>query len=458
MYFIINLSGLLLSLAAVVFLCVSSETYLVSPKYISIYLGFPIILLAISALGCLIKRLRDYSAITLVTMGIFLIGFELFLYSQTDPYNKIQARSANISSHAAQAGRQFDERTTSQVIDDLRKDGLDAWPTFSPTTFLLNGLPDGISIDGTPTLPLTNVANSKSVYCNESGKWLVFQSDNFGFNNTSYYPTEDEPLDVALLGDSFAQGACVQPESSAQAQLNNKSIPTQSFGVGGTGPLIQLALLKEYVAAKTPKHVFWFFYEGNDMHTNMIIEEQNSKLLAYLKPGFSNKLASKQSQIDQALRVFIAEQFDQLKESELDMKTPSFSAKDTLKLIRLRTALGLVSCPKTNQNFSLLNDIFVEADREVSSWGGQLHVVYLPAWDTSCDLFDPSAPAEDSWMHNIVTDLAQAAGINIIDVKTRQFELGGPEAFYWYPGSHFNDAGYSLVAEMIANVTQSDNK
>ncbi|MCC4241915.1 hypothetical protein [Thalassospira povalilytica] len=450
MYLIITLLAAAMSAAVASYFFVASDVYLVSPRYISIYLGFPAAIFAIAIAGCLFKSIREYVAITLITVAVSLAGFELFLFWQAPPYNKIQARRSNIEYHATLAGRSVDPRNTSEVIKDLRASGKDAWPTFSPTTFLLNGMTDGISIGGEQTLPLTNVANTRSVYCNESGQWLVFESDQFGFNNLPTYRTQDSRPKAALVGDSFAQGACVSPTSSAQARLNELNIFTQSFGVGGTGPLIQLGLLKEYVSRQKPENVYWFFYEGNDMHTNLAIEEKNEKLLAYLAPGSTNNLVDQQTDIDQALRDFISERMDDLESSETELKSPDFSLRETAKLIRLRTALKLVGCPTRNQNFELLRDVLFEAKRTVSSWGGQLQLVYLPAWDPSCDLFTPSAPLEDSWMHDEVAGIAAAGSIPLIDVKAKQYELGSPENFYWYPGSHFNDAGYDLVAQMIS--------
>ena len=70
-------------------------------------------------------------------------------------------------------------------------------------------------------------------------------------------------IDWILIGDSFTQGHCVDPGSDIAGQLRsmtNKNII--NLGVGGNGPLSELATLKEYAENRNPKIVFCIYFEG----------------------------------------------------------------------------------------------------------------------------------------------------------------------------------------------------
>ena len=142
--------------------------------------------------------------------------------------DKEAARMELVSRAALARGDLLDRRSLSEVISNLREQGEDAWPTVGPTALLDYGAP----------VPLTGIANALSVYCNESGRWLVYKSDRYGFRNDD--AKWDLPVENIIVGDSFAQGACV---GRGPADLIPNSL---SLGVAGVGPLIELAILEEY--------------------------------------------------------------------------------------------------------------------------------------------------------------------------------------------------------------------
>ena len=74
---------------------------------------------------------------------------------------------------------------------------------------------------------------------------------------------QPETLDIAVIGDSFAQGACVPSARNAVA-LIRKSYPNiLNLGSGGNGPLLELASLKEFAAPLKPRIVLWFYFEND---------------------------------------------------------------------------------------------------------------------------------------------------------------------------------------------------
>ena len=54
-----------------------------------------------------------------------------------------------------------------------------------------------------------------------------------------------------------------------------------NFGVNGTGPLVSLAITKEYASRLKPKNVFYLFYEGNDLRDMMFEEKTFLKKYPY---------------------------------------------------------------------------------------------------------------------------------------------------------------------------------
>ena len=67
-----------------------------------------------------------------------------------------------------------------QVIDDFSDKGIKAYPNVFPTSFLSS---NGLNLENKLIYPLGGISNSKIVLCNESGKWSIYDSDEYGFNN-----------------------------------------------------------------------------------------------------------------------------------------------------------------------------------------------------------------------------------------------------------------------------------
>ena len=87
---------------------------------------------------------------------------------------------------------------------------------------------------------------------------------------------------IVGIGDSFTSGYCLQDSLSFMSLIKKEYPLTINLGVTGTGPLHQLAILKEYVESLKPKVVLWNFFEGNDLQ-ELAIEQDNIILKKYQK-------------------------------------------------------------------------------------------------------------------------------------------------------------------------------
>ena len=78
-------------------------------------------------------------------------------------------------------------------------------------------------------------------------------------------------------------------------KFNAKSL---NLGIQNTGPLVQFAILKEYLKFTKPKKIIWFYYEGND-YDDLNHEKRNKILRKYLINNlFSQQLTRRQIEID----------------------------------------------------------------------------------------------------------------------------------------------------------------
>ena len=87
---------------------------------------------------------------------------------------------------------------------------------------------------------------AKTIFCNENGYYAIYDSDRYGYNNPDKEWNSNQ-IHYLLIGDPFAQGACVnRPNdiSSVLRGLTNKSVI--NLGFGGNGTLIQYGILREY--------------------------------------------------------------------------------------------------------------------------------------------------------------------------------------------------------------------
>ena len=334
-------------------------------------------------------------------------------------------------------GDQYDDRTKIEVLEDFKNKSVEAYPVVFPHLFINS---DGLRTPNGKLFPLGGISNIKYVYCNEGGYWSIFDSDEYGFNNPmGLYKNK---IDIAIIGDSFSEGACVKPDKTLAAVLRRSGLNLISFGKGGNGSLIELATLNEYAKPLRPSIVLWIYF-SNDLHE--LQNELNSKILnKYLHENdFSQNLINRQDEIDIALANYIKKEFYKLStffaDDNNEASPKGLAAKKIvgiLKLINTRTRLNIFPQPS-----KIFGEILYSAKNKVSSWGGKLYFVYLPPWQPENVL-------------NVVSDL----DIPIINIQKEVFDVHhDPISLFPYQGSiHYNEEGYRLIAEAIYNRLNED--
>lgn len=322
----------------------------------------------------------------------------------------------------------FDTRTKLEVLQDAARAGDPLVPSLAGPAVL-----DRTAGQGSEPLPFGGIARSETVYCNESGEYVVYMSDEHGFRNPP--GLYDAPPIAVVLGDSFARGYCV--ERDLTSYLRDGLGPTLNLGIDDAGPLIELAVLREIARPLRPRFVLWLFFEGNDL-SDLEREWQREPLQRYLTAGYRAGLFERQPEIDRRLEGLIAP----------GAPLNSFVPGPALSFATLTRLRGLVrravaAPPSLDYPFDAerLRAVLVPARDETRAWGGELIVVYLPAWVRFSDV-ERANPHREAILRT-VRDL----GIPIVDMVEAFAAQRDPLSLFPFrmPG-HYTPEGYRLVA------------
>ncbi len=359
---------------------------------------------------------------------------------------------------AARVGAAFDTRSVPEVVHDLRAEGKEPYPSLPPLVLSSQaGLP---RIDGAPTLPLGSIANALTVFCNEGGRYSIYESDERGFNNPRGLWTTDR-ADVAVVGDSYTQGACVAPDETLAAVIRRRYPQTLSLGMSNNGPLMELAGIRELLTGRRPRIVLWF-YCNNDLD-DLNQEKKIDILLRYLEDDdYRQGIEAKQGRIDAELKGFFAARSATLQSGwpttlstigltraraplvlqDLITGVPRTFPGSILRLERVSNIVSrLGDKAREPSDFALFQRVLATAKRAVSSWGGELYFVGLP----SVEVLFTKGTVQD---RPRVLALAREAGLPVIDLDST-FAALEPETVLFHWASHCNAEGYRIIAEAV---------
>ncbi len=395
--------------------------------------------------------------IPLIGLSIYSVQFGLLVSRVMEASAERRFDSWQHRMAAKNAGKPFDKRSALELIDTFQAKGEEVVPVLPPSLF--SGGAETITAYGKVLYPMAGISHAKTVYCNEGGEYLLYQSDEYGFNNP--LGLSGRKLDVMAVGDSFAQGACVPNNRNAVVVIRDTFPSTVNRGYADNGPLTELATLKEFGPIEKPRHVVWLYYEGNDID-DLFRERQNLTLMGYLEPNFSQDLLNHQSEIDSGMRAIVAKRHTlALANTRRLLTTADLSplqntvSLDFFSFRTLRAAMGLLppmpsmTEDRTHPNLPLLGQIALSAQREVKKWNGDLLFVYLPEWKSLVK------PFTDHTEKPLVLEAFRAAGADVLDVTGALRAHADPlSLFPLRVHGHFNEEGYALVGrEVVKRLT-----
>ena len=363
--------------------------------------------------------------ITSLICGLYFIEIYLTFFSKGGRIEK------QIKLYEKNTGKNYDLRTRSEVYNDLKKKYENVSVKVSPRNFLNSE---------NFFQPLSGLSKSKTIYCNENGYYLIYESDRYGFNNPDD-EWDKEIVDYLIIGDSFAHGACVNRPNDIASVLRKLSKGTAlSLGYSSNGPLLELATLKEYLSPNVT-NILWMYFEGNDLNDLEI--EINSKLLKnyLMDPKFSQNLKFKQKNIDQMILKKIE------KEKEEVVKNFKVEFIKFIKLFNLRemiffqTNINIKNQIRPNENFFKIMSRVKNIAKENNS---KIYFIYVPDYYRFVTKYDNSSYTE-------IKKLVNKLDIPFIDIK-EEVLLNNDNYKDFYPfgmSGHFNEYGYKLIAEKI---------
>ena len=288
---------------------------------------------------------------------------------------------------------------------------------------------------------LAGISKKITVLCSEEKRWSIYKSDRFGFRNNDKIWSKQN-IDYLFIGDSFTQGACVEDDNTTSENLMRKykrKINIINLGYGGTGPLYQYAILKEYYPEKKINKVLWFFFEGNDLY-DLKIELKSEELNKYLnKDNFQQNLKLKQAEIDKILQKNF--------ENNIRPKLKKNILIQTIKISQLRSYFKNLIKFKSNISFDYneYKEILIKAKNFVKDKNSELILVYIPIYtryygdDHNLNL-----------IYEKIKKISKELNINLIDVVKEFDNLDSQDVYYAEKSNkHFNINGYKFLSEIL---------
>jgi hypothetical protein len=412
----------------------NKRNYYITYYLLSIALGlFSITLFFVNQI------IKKYFLISVISVIFVLYLFEGYQTTKVrSNYNIIpEDKLKKIELYEKQTGKKYDTRTKAKIYKDLKKIDSNITVSYLPWANIENE---------TEILPLSGVSNIKTIMCNENGYFAIYNSDRYGFNNPDQ-EWEQEEIEYLLIGDSYVQGWCVnRPNDIASVlrNLSNKSV--LNLGLGGNGPLIEYAVLKEYLDLNVKK-IIWFYFEGNDL-INLSKELKNSILKNYLIDSkFSQNLIFNQNKVNK-----IAQNYIDRSIKEIEIHKPKISIKNFIKMYETRSILNKM-LPENNQPNShngkpkLYNEfkIILKLAKDLAIKNkSEIYFVYLPHNNRFETKYNNTS-------YQLIKEIVENLNIIFIDFNEILEKEDNPMKYF---SGHFNERGHKKIANIIYNYTQ----
>lgn len=419
----------LIFILIIIFLYSLKKDYYNSYNYFYVYVFIGTTIIYLLACLKLNKNLKINFFISLLSFFFSIYLVEIFFFLNTTFFkNKI-----------------YDSREKIEVIYDFRNKKIESTLSIPPSTFLKEN--DNI-------FPLAGISNSLTILCNETGKWVAYKSDRYGFNNPDISWDNSEITNL-LIGDSFVHGHCVDYNKTFAGNMEKENIKVLSMAYAGTGPLIHLGYFKEYASNKKIKNIILFYYEENDL-IDLYNENKSIILSGYKLHNYSQNLTNKQDLIDSKLNNLIEKRYS---------KFNNFNHKffKLIKLFHVRKFISLYLHKKEDLDNNLLNkfnhldhykildeySIILNHFKNFAKLNNSsLTVVYLPSFTRySKNEFNTNK----LFLKNEVINIYKNNLINFIDVDLELFaNYINPKIFFQnQTDNHYTEEAYKLISELI---------
>ena len=431
----------------------ASEIYILSKVY-GFFLITLLLILTISVIltffNIFFNKKKFITYFFIIFFSSFLVSFFFDLYKDIIEKKNIE-NFYEKKTLKRKENYKFDTRQRKEVIKELRKSHDKVFNTMSPFFLIRNELKN-INF-----LPLNGISNAKTVLCNESGKFAIYTSDKFGFNNPNYIYQSLSNEKIILIGDSWIHGACVQEHETISANMRENKLDIINLAYSGNGPLLELATLIEYINLFKPKKIIWFYYE-NDLR-ELVLEKKSEILINYLdKEDFSQDLYKKQNSIDKFWEKLIEKyNYIDVLGGNIKISKRNFSRQIIRKLERSLRLKSFYDILKKFLNVQLSTFYKIEEIKEINLFekimkkakkvskqnNAELYFVYLSSLNT----VQTSSPAS----YNEILKIVNKLDIPTLDFYNFLSSINNPEKLFPFemPFSHFNKLGIKKLSDEV---------
>ena len=300
-------------------------------------------------------------------------------------------------------------------------------------------------------IPFRGPINKQTLSCNENLQYKLINNDKYGFKNPD--KIFNQKIKIVLIGDSYAEGLCEDEKNDIAGHLRSKNYNSINLGVSGSGPLVSLAILREYLAEFKPSYVVYLYFEGNDL--NDLNWEKKTYLINYLDEHFKIEYLKKRNQIVEFLDDYQNEINNNIKNLNLEIFTDIKKNKffETLKdILEISNLKGIYRSTFSNEENKIDIDLFYEVikaiNHEVSRNGSNLIFVYLPTWSRYYTKFNKEKFLYDK--KEPILKFVRKNNIDVIDFENILSNTQNLKNFFplGYIG-HYNSLGYEKLSDLV---------
>ncbi len=402
---------------------------------------------------------------------IYLLEFLSLIFLKKD-INLTEISIDQIRNQKIKLVENFDKRKNFYAFNEEKKKNSQISPSFkfSAEVLYFSGVEGKIKqfidnkINSNEKIPFRGPLNKLSLGNNEAGKREIIVNDKYGFKNKN--EIYNKRIDIMILGDSFAEGIPFNNSDDIAGRIMFKSnYNVANFGVNGTGPLVSLAITKEYASRLKPKNVFYLFYEGNDLRDMMF--EEKTFLKKYLNGDFSQNLFNSNNSIGEFLEEYEVIFYETLPSKINDEKNINENfvmekklfkekIKDFLELNNLKELLLTSSVfykKKHAVDYKYFDEIISNMSKEIKKWDGNFYFVYLPSWTRYNNKYSIANYFQKSKIKKIVKN----KNIIFVDIDNyfKSKNVDNLDIFIFGIYGHYTKSGYELIAENFMNIVSN---
>lgn len=412
------------------------------------YISFIIFIIGILSFFLRIEHNINFSLMIIST--VFCLYSIEFILTIIKDKRSTAAGEKFIPEKILQEKPDFDTRNRLQVYLDEKKKYNDEVVVLPVPSVLANDNYKKI-------LLLSGHSNIRTVFCNELGYYIIYDSDRYGFRNPDS-EWEKSEIDYLIVGDSLAHGMCVKEKDTISGWLRDNNLNNGgvlNLALWANGPLLMYATLREYLPLKKVKRVLWVHSEGNDF-TDINYEIKSSILNKYLEDKmFIQNLPSRQEEINRTVKYFIDN--NQIKGQGNSFYEQNFKVK-FIKFIKLTKIRTLTIDKPTNrkqpllENLDIFKKIILDAKKLSEDNGAEFYFVDLP------DLFARKHSSQKNLLGhekkvatNDIKIFLKQNDIPYIDIYQKVFK-NHPDQMSMFPFrgyGHYNEKGYTTTAQSI---------